>query len=134
MRISDWSSDVCSSDLVWQLHQANPTYGVKRLYQAGIVIGRDHIASTVNTLVLAYAGASLPLLLLFTQAGRNLTDVAAGELVAVEIVRTLVGPIGLVAAVPVTTRLAAWVVTREIGRASGRERVWPSGSISVVGV
>src|SRR3546814_2970633 len=47
--------------------------------------------STVNTLVLAYAGASLPLLLLFTQAGRNLTDVAAGELVAVEIVRTLVG-------------------------------------------
>ncbi len=97
---------------VWQLHEANPTYGIRRLYQAALVIGRDHIASTVNTLVLAYAGASLPLLLIFTQAGRGLGDVAAGELVAVEVVRTLVGSIGLVAAVPVTTALAAFVVTR----------------------
>lgn len=97
---------------VWQLHQANPSYGARRLYAAGVVIGRDHIASTVNTLVLAYAGASLPLLLVFTQAGRGLGDVASGELVAVEIVRTLVGSIGLVAAVPVTTALAAYVVTR----------------------
>jgi uncharacterized membrane protein len=96
---------------VWQLHQANPSYGPRRLYAAGVEIGRDHIASTVNTLVLAYAGASLPLLLLFTQAGRRLVDVAAGELVAVEVVRTLVGSIGLVAAVPVTTALAAWVIT-----------------------
>ncbi len=97
---------------VWQLHEANPTYGIRRLYQAALVIGRDHIASTVNTLVLAYAGASLPLLLIFTQAGRGLGDVAAGELVAVEVVRTLVGSIGLVAAVPLTTALAAFVVTR----------------------
>jgi uncharacterized membrane protein len=97
---------------VWQLHQANPSYGPRRLYGAAVEIGRDHIASTVNTLVLAYAGASLPLLLLFTQAGRRLVDVAAGELVAVEVVRTLVGSIGLVAAVPVTTALAAWVITR----------------------
>lgn len=97
---------------VWQLHVANPTYGARRLYAAGVVIGRDHIASTVNTLVLAYAGASLPLLLLFTQGGRGLGDVAEGELVAVEIVRTLVGSIGLVAAVPLTTALAAVVVTR----------------------
>jgi uncharacterized membrane protein len=97
---------------IWQLHQANPTFGARHLYKAGLVIGRDHIASTVNTLVLAYAGASLPLLLVFTQAGRHLGDVAAGELVAVEIVRTLVGSIGLVAAVPLTTGLAAYVVTR----------------------
>lgn len=97
---------------VWQLHQANPEYGPRRLYGAAVSIGRDHIASTVNTLVLAYAGASLPLLLLFTQAGRRLADVAAGELVAVEVVRTLVGSIGLVAAVPITTALAAVVVSR----------------------
>lgn len=97
---------------VWQLHEANPTYGIRRLYRAGLAIGRDHIASTVNTLVLAYAGASLPLLLYFTQVGRSLSDVAVGELVAVEIVRTLVGSIGLVAAVPATTALAAWVVAR----------------------
>jgi uncharacterized membrane protein len=97
---------------VWQLHEANPAYGARRLYASAVVIGRDHIASTVNTLVLAYAGASLPLLLVFTQAGRGLGDVVAGELVAVEVVRTLVGSIGLVAAVPITTALAAYVVTR----------------------
>lgn len=103
---------VTQASAIWQLHEANPSYGPRRLYQAGVKIGRDHIASTVNTLVLAYAGAALPLLLLFTQAGRSLTDVAVGELVAVEIVRTLVGSIGLVAAVPLTTGLAAYVVTR----------------------
>jgi uncharacterized membrane protein len=97
---------------VWQLHEANPSYSARRLYRSAVVIGRDHIASTVNTLVLAYAGASLPLLLVFTQAGRSLGTVAEGELVGVEIVRTLVGSIGLVAAVPVTTALAAYVVTR----------------------
>ena len=97
---------------VWQLHQANPAYGPGGSTARRWSIGRDHIASTVNTLVLAYAGASLPLLLIFTQAGRGLADVAAGELVAVEVVRTLVGSIGLVAAVPLTTALAAFVVTR----------------------
>ncbi len=97
---------------VWQLHEANPTYSARRLYASAVVIGRDHIASTVNTLVLAYAGASLPLLLIFTQANRSLSAVAEGELVGVEIVRTLVGSIGLVAAVPLTTALAAFVVTR----------------------
>src|SRR3546814_13276042 len=89
-----------------------------------MVIGRDNIAATVNTLVLAYAGASLPRLLLFARAVRNLTDVAAGELVAVEIVRTLVGSTHLVAAVPVTTGLAAWVVTR--GRPIGAHPATPS--------
>lgn len=100
---------------VWQLHQANPALGARQLYRSAVEIGRDHIASTVNTLVLAYAGASLPLLLLFTQAGRRLADVAVGELVAVEIVRTLVGSVGLVAAVPLTTGLAALVITRGRG-------------------
>lgn len=97
---------------VWQLHEANPGFSARRLYAAGVIIGRDHVASAVNTLVLAYAGASLPLLLLFTQGGRALGDVAEGELVAVEVVRSLVGSIGLVAAVPITTALAALVVTR----------------------
>jgi uncharacterized membrane protein len=98
---------------VWQLHRANPTYGPRRLYSAAITIGRDHIASTVNTLVLAYAGASLPLLLVFTAAGRSLSQVVVGEVVAVEVVRTLVGSIGLIAAVPLTTALAVLVVTRD---------------------
>ena len=76
-------------------------------------IGRDHVASAVNTLVLAYAGASLPLLLLFSLSGRSLGDVATSQDVATEIVRTLVGSIGLVASVPVTTAVAALVASRE---------------------
>ena len=96
---------------VWELHRANPDLGRRGLYTAALRIGRDHIASTVNTLVLAYAGASLPLLILFVEVRRGLADVLTGETVATEIVRTLVGSIGLVASVPITTALAAVVVT-----------------------
>jgi uncharacterized membrane protein len=107
---------VTQASAVWELHQANPAYGFSRLYAAGLRIGRDHIASTVNTLVMAYAGASLPLLVLFTLSSRQLGDVLTGELVAQEIVRTLVGGIGLVSAVPITTALAAFVADRSIHR------------------
>jgi uncharacterized membrane protein len=95
---------------VWELHHANPAMPRRDIYRAAIRIGRDHIASTVNTLVLAYAGAALPLFLLLTQARQGLSDTANSEVVAVEIVRTLVGSIGLVASVPITTLLAVWVI------------------------
>lgn len=101
---------VTQTSAVWELHEANPTMGWRGLYRAGIRIGRDHIASVVNTLVLAYAGAALPLLL-FSIAQSGVGTVANSELVAEEIVRTLVGSIGLVASVPVTTALAALVVS-----------------------
>lgn len=104
---------VTQTSAVWELHRANPTLGVRGLYRAGIRIGRDHIASVVNTLVLAYAGAALPLLLLFSIAQSSVGTVANSELVAEEIVRTLVGSIGLVASVPVTTVLAALVVSAD---------------------
>lgn len=104
---------VTQTSAVWELHQADPTMGRRGLYRAGIRIGRDHIASVVNTLVLAYAGAALPLLLLFSIAQSSVGTVANSELVAVEIVRTLVGSIGLVASVPVTTALAALVVSAD---------------------
>jgi uncharacterized membrane protein len=104
---------VTQTSAVWELHEANPTMGWRGLYRAGIRIGRDHIASVVNTLVLAYAGAALPLLLLFSIAQSSVVTVANSELVAEEIVRTLVGSIGLVASVPVTTLLAALVVSAD---------------------
>jgi hypothetical protein len=69
-------------------------------------IGRDHVASTVNTLVLAYAGASMPLLILFVLSEQSFGTVANSEVLATEIVRTLVGSIGLVVSVPITTWLA----------------------------
>ncbi|WP_406130486.1 YibE/F family protein [Streptomyces canus] len=110
---------VTQTSAVWELHEANPTMGWRGLYRAGIRIGRDHIASVVNTLVLAYAGAALPLLLLFSIAQSSVGTVANSELVAEEIVRTLVGSIGLVASVPVTTVLAALVVSADRPEAVG---------------
>lgn len=107
---------------VWELHEAKPDYGRWNLYRAAVRIGRDHIASTVNTLVLAYAGASLPLFLLFTQADQGLLDVVNGEAVAVEVVRTLAGSVGLVASVPLTTALAALVVTEGGGPVARRRQ------------
>ncbi|MEV0774613.1 YibE/F family protein [Streptomyces sp. NPDC050433] len=110
---------VTQTSAVWELRQADPDMGPRALYRAGLRIGRDHIASVVNTLVLAYAGAALPLLLLFSIAESSVATVATSELVAQEIVRTLVGSIGLVASVPVTTALAALVVSADRPGASG---------------
>ena len=95
---------------VWELKRASPDAGFGELYARALRIGRDHISSTVNTLFLAYAGASLPLLLLFSEAEQNLGSVTTREVVAVEIVRALVGSIGLIASVPISTALAAKVL------------------------
>jgi uncharacterized membrane protein len=111
---------VTQASAVWELHYANPRYSTRQLYSSALRIGRDHIASTVNTLVLAYAGASLPLLILFTLADTPLTQTLTSEVVAQEVVRTLVGSIGLVASVPITTGLAAMVVSRDEVRVRGR--------------
>ena len=113
---------VTQASAVWEIHYANPSYSARQLYRSALRIGRDHIASTVNTLVLAYAGASLPLLILFTLADLPLTQTLTSEVVGQEIVRTLVGSIGLVASVPITTGLAALVVSRDEIRVSARRR------------
>jgi uncharacterized membrane protein len=94
---------------VAELRRARPTASVTEIVGPALRIGRDHISSTVNTLFLAYAGASLPLLLLFTEAGEGVGSVITREVVAVEVVRALVGSIGLVASVPIATSLAARV-------------------------
>ena len=101
---------VTQASAVWEVHRANPSLGPGELFEAGLRVGRDHIVSTVNTLLLAYAGASLPLLIFFALSQQSLGLIASSEIVAVEIVRTLVGSIGLVAAVPATTWLASRVV------------------------
>jgi uncharacterized membrane protein len=92
---------------VAELRRRNPMLRTADLVASGIRVGREHIASTVNTLLLAYAGASIPLLLLFAVSEQSLDMVANSEYIAIEIVRTLCGSIGLVAAVPITTLLAA---------------------------
>jgi uncharacterized membrane protein len=92
------------------------------LYRAASRVGRNHIASAVNTIVMAYAGASLPLLLLIAAGGRPAGQLISSELIAQELVRSAVGTIGLVAAVPITTGLATLVADLRPGRAAGRTR------------
>lgn len=105
---------VTQASAVWEVHNANPSLGPVELYRSGLRVGRDHIVSTVNTLLLAYAGASLPLLIIFVLSGASLGVVASSEVVAVELVRTLVGSMGLVTAVPLTTWMASRLATRSV--------------------
>ena len=101
---------VTQVSLVSELRRGNPDMPSSRLITSGLSVGRDHIAATVNTLLLAYAGASLPLLLLFAASEQSLSQVANSEVIAIEIVRTLTGSIGLIGAVPLTTALAASIL------------------------
>ncbi|HWS32136.1 MAG TPA: YibE/F family protein [Actinoplanes sp.] len=103
---------VTQSATVTELALANPAYGFRRLYGAATRIGRAHIASVINTIVLAYAGASLPLMLLFAAGNTPVGEVMTTQLIAQELVRSAVGTIGLVAAVPITTALAALMAAR----------------------
>ncbi|MEV4411049.1 YibE/F family protein [Catellatospora sp. NPDC049609] len=98
--------------IVGELSLADPTLSARRLYRSAIRIGRSHVASVVNTIILAYAGASLPLMLLLVTAGTGTRDVLSTQVMAAEIVRGVVGTLGLIAAVPITTALGAWAISR----------------------
>jgi uncharacterized membrane protein len=123
---------------VFQLRRANAALGFAELVRGALTVGRDHIAATVNTLFLAYAGASLPLLILFAGSPDPFGTVLTSETVAVEIVRTLVGSVGLIAAVPITTALAAGLAvgdrgaeipvssSNSAGRAEPKSQIMPS--------
>lgn len=101
---------VTQAATVWELSAADPNASRRGLFAAGMRVGREHVAATVNTLVLAYVGASLPLLMLFSVAGQGVADTLTSEAVAQEVVRALVGGLGIIAAVPVTTGLAVLAV------------------------
>ncbi len=109
---------------VWEVAAANSTIGRAGLYSAGMRIGREHVGATVNTLVLAYAGASLSILMVLVIADQRLVHVLTGEEIAMEVVRALVGSLGIVAAVPMTTALAAFAVgsAQQRGRRARRAR------------
>ena len=106
---------VTQTSVVWEIARADPAAGRREVYRRGVRVGRDHVASIVNTLALAYAGASLPLLLLFSVSGAEGSDVLTSEVVAQEVVRTLVGGIGIVAAAPLSTALATLIAVSDRG-------------------
>lgn len=110
---------VAQASTIKQLKAVNKKIGVKELYERGLAVGKDHVASLVNTLVLAYAGANLPLFLLFSVNKQIPFWVTLNnEIIAEEVVRTLVGSIGLVLAVPISTLLAVVVFSRQPARES----------------
>jgi uncharacterized membrane protein len=106
---------------IFELSKANPRLGARALFQHGMVIGRDHIAALVNTLLLAYVGASLPLVLTFVVFAQPLSMAINREVVSEEIVRTLVGSLGLLAAVPLTSLIAAWLARRGARSTAGSQ-------------
>jgi uncharacterized membrane protein len=105
---------ITQASAVWELHESSPTMGPGRLFARAMRIGRDHIASTVYTIAFATAGAALPVLPLISLYEQPLLDVLQSEAMSEEIVRTLVGSIGLVLAVPLTTTIGV-AVTRHAG-------------------
>lgn len=109
---------ISQASAVFELFQKNPEQHFRELYKSAMHIGQDHIAATVNTLVLAYAGAALPMLLLFSFRNIDFGMALNLEYIAEEVVRTLVGSLGLFAAVPVTTALAAFIAIkyRDLGK------------------
>lgn len=110
---------VTQASAVWELNRVRPDLGRVTLFRHGLKVGRDHVASTVNTLLLAYAGAAMPLLIFFVLAEQSIGTVLNSEIVAVEAVRTLVGSIGLVSSVPLTTWLAAVFASEDFARGHG---------------
>lgn len=109
---------ISQASAVFELYRNNPEQNFRGLFKSAMRIGQDHIAATVNTLVLAYAGASLPMLLLFSSRNVDFGMAINLEYIAEEVVRTMVGSLGLFAAVPVTTALAAFIAVkyRDLGK------------------
>ncbi len=105
---------VTQASAVWELRASRPAADRLAVFTSAMRIGRDHIASSVYTLVFAYAGSAMTVLLLITAYQRGLADVATTEEVGQEIVRTLVGAIGLVLAVPITTALAVFMAPKPV--------------------
>lgn len=113
---------------VFELHRANESLKFRELFRSAMRIGQDHVAATVNTLVLAYAGAALPMLLMFSLGRGNYGLLVNYEFIAEEIVRTLVGSLGLVTAVPLTTAIAILFALRADALGSWRSLLGPEGS------
>jgi len=104
---------ISQSAIVFQLKQANNKMKLAELYKGAMNVGRDHIASMVNTLVLVYTGVALPLLLIFIDNPHPFSEIINYEIIANEVVRVLVGSIGLILAVPITTFIASLAVEQK---------------------
>lgn len=103
---------ITQASVVNQLRSANPSLPLRTLYAKGLKVGRDHMGAVINTLILAYAGASLPLVLLLYVSDTPMLELINRELIATEIVRSIVGSVGLLLAVPLTTLIAVFLMRK----------------------
>ena len=99
---------ITQASVVQELKHANTSLSVRELYRRAIRVGRDHVSSLVNTLALAYVGVALPLVLFLSTSQAPVGELINQEIVAAELTRMIIGSIGLILAVPLTTLLAAW--------------------------
>lgn len=107
---------ITQAAVVRELKAANHKLEARQLYDRAVKVGKDHIGSLVNTLALAYVGAALPLVLLFSTSSAPLYFTLNQEVVASELARILIGSIGLILTVPLTTGIAAWwYANRSVG-------------------
>ncbi|MBB1034409.1 MAG: YibE/F family protein [Dietzia sp.] len=113
---------VSQSATVFEMRHLDPHAGPVQVFRSAMGVGRDHVASMVYTLVLAYTGSALPLLLLFSLGTRSPLSILTSDVVAVELMRSLVGAIALALCVPLTTAAAVWlsrdVTPEELDRAT----------------
>jgi uncharacterized membrane protein len=117
---------ITQSSAVWELYELAPNTSARKLFSSAMRIGRDHIASTVYTIAFAYAGAALPILIIVMLYDRPLAEALTSAELSEEVIRTLVGSIGLVLAIPVTTLIAVLVV-----KATGMKRLAAAEAPSV---
>ena len=103
---------ISQSSIAYELKKAAPDLKFNELYKKTMNVGKDHIASIVNTLIVVYTSAALPLLLLFLISENNFSNIINMEIVAEEVVRTLIASIGLIVAVPITTFIACYFLTK----------------------
>ncbi|MBT2513193.1 YibE/F family protein [Arthrobacter sp. ISL-30] len=122
---------ITQSSAVWELYELAPETTARKLFTSAMRIGRDHIASTVYTIAFAYAGAALPILIIVMLYDRPLAEALTSAELSEEVIRTLVGSIGLVLAIPVTTLIAVLVVKATGVKGSGAVAVGPNGGGTV---
>lgn len=122
---------ITQSSAVWELYELAPNTSARKLFSSAMRIGRDHIASTVYTIAFAYAGAALPILIIVMLYNRPLGEALTSAELSEEVIRTLVGSIGLVLAIPVTTLIAVLVVKATGVRGAGLPGQQPRGRTAI---
>ena len=112
--VMDVGMSIASS--IEEIYKANNKLSIKELFQSGMNVGRDIMGTMINTLILAYTGTSIPILLLFMAYETSMTKIINLDIIATEIVRSLSGSIGLILTIPITALIASLLIKKEASK------------------